>query len=78
MPETILTIPRAGQNVTEATLLEWLVDDGALVAAGDPIYRIETEKVEMDVEAPVAGTLTQSGEIGVTYAVGDPIGQIVQ
>jgi pyruvate/2-oxoglutarate dehydrogenase complex dihydrolipoamide acyltransferase (E2) component len=74
---TVITIPRAGQNITEATLVEWLVGDGEVVTAGDDIYRIETDKAEMDVEAPVSGTLRQTGLVGETYDVGTPIGEII-
>lgn len=41
----------------EVVVLGWLVDDGAAVAAGEPLVRIESEKTELDVEAPVAGRL---------------------
>ncbi|RME60203.1 hypothetical protein D6779_02595, partial [Candidatus Parcubacteria bacterium] len=29
------TIPNLGENITEATIVRWLVDDGASVAEGD-------------------------------------------
>ena len=52
-----LNIPKLGVSMTEGTLVEWLVADGATVDAGDVIYRLETDKVENDVEAPVAGVV---------------------
>ncbi len=58
MPEVNVDVPKYGMGMTEATLVEWLVSIGEAVEAGAPIAKIETDKVDMDVEAPVAGTLT--------------------
>lgn len=74
---TPIVIPRLGMTMTEATLLEWVVPDGATVAAGDVLYRIETDKVETDCEAPTAGTVRQTVEPGGTLPVGAVIGEIV-
>jgi pyruvate/2-oxoglutarate dehydrogenase complex dihydrolipoamide acyltransferase (E2) component len=63
-------------EITEGELEEWLVEDGATVSEGDPIYTLATDKISMDVEAPAAGVLRCSGEPGVTYQVGDLIGHI--
>ena len=46
------------------------------VTAGQVLYRLETDKVEMDVEAPVSGVLRISGTAGQTYLVGTEIGRI--
>ena len=74
---TPVIIPRLGMTMTEATLLEWAVPDGATVAAGDVLYRIETDKVETDCEAPAAGTVRQTVEPGGVHPVGTVIGEIV-
>jgi pyruvate/2-oxoglutarate dehydrogenase complex dihydrolipoamide acyltransferase (E2) component len=64
-------------TMTEATLLEWAVPDGATVAVGDVLYRIETDKVETDCEAPAAGTVRQTTEPGGVHPVGTVIGEII-
>lgn len=71
-----INIPKLGVSMSEGTLVEWLVQDGEQVTEGQLLYRIETDKVENDVEAPVAGVVRITGEEGETYAVGDPIGEI--
>lgn len=71
-----INIPKLGVSMTEGTLIEWLVADGAVVSEGDPIYLIETDKVENEVEATASGTIHLSGEAGETYAVGETIGEI--
>ncbi len=73
---TPINIPKLGVSMTEGTLVEWLVEDGATVRPGDPLYRLETDKVENDVEAAVGGVVHLTGLAGETYAVGDQIGTI--
>ena len=71
-----LRIPKLGMTMTEATLQQWLVPDGATVAAGQPIYAIETDKSTTEIEAQGAGTLRQLGVAEETYDVGTLIGTI--
>ena len=52
---TEVVILKLGMTMTEGTVAEWLVPDGGEVKFGEPIYRLETEKIEMDVEAETAG-----------------------
>jgi pyruvate/2-oxoglutarate dehydrogenase complex dihydrolipoamide acyltransferase (E2) component len=73
---TPLTIPRLEMAMTEGTLAEWLVADGAQVNEGDPIYVLETGKAAQEITAPVSGRLVQRAEAGVTYDVGTDIGEI--
>jgi pyruvate/2-oxoglutarate dehydrogenase complex dihydrolipoamide acyltransferase (E2) component len=71
-----INIPKLGVSMTEGTLIEWLVADGEVVTEGDPIYIVETDKVENEVNATASGTIHISGEEGETYAVGEVIGEI--
>ena len=73
---TPINIPKLGVSMTEGTLVEWMVIDGQAVVAGDVLYRIETDKVENDIEAPVAGIIRISGVEGDTYDIGFQIGSI--
>jgi pyruvate/2-oxoglutarate dehydrogenase complex dihydrolipoamide acyltransferase (E2) component len=63
--------------MTEGVLAEWLVDDGAQVKEGDPIYTLETGKAVQEIQAPVSGRLMQKAQAGETYPVGTDIGEIV-
>ena len=51
-----LAVPQMGV-VEEVLVVEWLVGDGSLVAAGDPVVVIDTDKAETELEAPAAGRL---------------------
>ena len=73
----ILTVPKLQMSMTEATLAEWLVADGATVEEGQPIYAIESDKSTQEIEAPASGRLVQTGQAGETYPVGTEIGSIV-
>ena len=73
---TTLTIPKLQMSTTEGTLAEWLVEDGELVEAGQPIYCLETDKAVQEIEAPESGRLTPKAAAGATYPVGTEIGVI--
>jgi pyruvate/2-oxoglutarate dehydrogenase complex dihydrolipoamide acyltransferase (E2) component len=50
-------LPRLGDTVEGVVVLEWLVPEGARVAADEPVLRVETAKVESEVVSPVTGVL---------------------
>jgi pyruvate/2-oxoglutarate dehydrogenase complex dihydrolipoamide acyltransferase (E2) component len=69
-------IPKPGDAIVEGTLAKWLCADGARVAVGQRIYLLETEKAEMEIEAPEPGILRRVGVEGETYPVGTVIARI--
>jgi len=71
---TEFRMPKLGLTMEEGTIIEWLVDDGQEVSAGDPVLRIETDKTETEVEAPAGGLLRPSGQVGDTFACSELIG----
>lgn len=73
---TDLLIPRLEMSMTEGDLVEWLVEDGATVKEGDPIYTLEMAKATQDIGAPASGTLTRIATAGRTYEVGTLVGKI--
>lgn len=71
-----IRIPALGAGMSEGTLVEWHVADGAAVDAGAVLYTLESEKTAQEIEAPVAGTLRCLGQEGEIYPVGELIGTI--
>jgi pyruvate dehydrogenase E2 component (dihydrolipoamide acetyltransferase) len=67
-------MPKLGLTMEAGTILEWLVESGSEVAAGDAVLVIETDKVESEVEANAAGRLHITGEKGQSYDCGVRIG----
>jgi pyruvate dehydrogenase E2 component (dihydrolipoamide acetyltransferase) len=70
-------IPKLGMTMTEGTVAEWLLPDGSPVRAGDIVYRLETEKIEFQVEAEGDGTLRQLVPAGTTLPPGSVVGYIL-
>jgi 2-oxoglutarate dehydrogenase E2 component (dihydrolipoamide succinyltransferase) len=69
-----LKVPPVGESVTEVQIGEWLKGEGQRVKRDEIIVKIETDKVTVDLPAPVAGIVTQVvRKQGQTAAVGDVI-----
>jgi biotin carboxyl carrier protein len=73
---TTLFLPRLAVSMTEGTIREWLVEDGAEVTSGQSIYVLETDKTEAEIEAPASGVLHIEADTGEALQVGTPIGEI--
>jgi pyruvate dehydrogenase E2 component (dihydrolipoamide acetyltransferase) len=68
---TELKVPTLGMDMEEATILRWLVEEGAEVKKGDPILEIDTDKTSFEIEAPADGAIRAiRGEEGETLPVG--------
>jgi pyruvate dehydrogenase E2 component (dihydrolipoamide acetyltransferase) len=75
MPTEIYLV-KAGMTMTEGMVEEWYVADGDTVAKGELLYRLETEKINLDVDAEISGVVRHKVGVGVTMAPGDVIGYI--
>lgn len=71
-------LPKWGLTMEEATINEWLVPVGDRVEQGQTIASVESEKVEMEMPAPVSGYVAEHlVQPGVTVAVGTALCVIV-
>jgi 2-oxoglutarate dehydrogenase E1 component len=69
--------PAGSESVTEGTILEWSVKVGDSVGDGDTVVEISTDKVDMELPAPAAGTITEIlYEEGATVGVGEVIARM--
>jgi pyruvate/2-oxoglutarate dehydrogenase complex dihydrolipoamide acyltransferase (E2) component len=75
MSDTII-MPQLGETVAEGKILTWFKAVGDAVKAGDKLFEVETDKVTVEVEAIVSGTLQQikvgpgvSAKVGAVVAV---------
>ncbi len=72
-----IKVPSLGESITDATVAKWLKRPGEAVALDEPVVELETDKVNVEVPAPAAGTLAEIvAEEGVTLAVGSVLGVI--
>jgi pyruvate/2-oxoglutarate dehydrogenase complex dihydrolipoamide acyltransferase (E2) component len=69
-----IKMPSLAVGMEEGVIVEWLVGVGETVDRDERLCVVETEKVNMDVEAPVAGRVRAILVAeGMAVAVGDPI-----
>ena len=71
---TAIYLPKVGMTMEEATLTKWVEADGAEVKRGQVIFEMETEKVQMEVEADGDGRLKQLVPEGAELQPGNVVG----
>ena len=71
-----IQMPQLGVTVTEGTITRWLKSVGDHVDADEPLFEVSTDKVDSEVPAPAAGTLSEilvqegeTAEVGTRLAV---------
>ena len=52
-----LFVPRLGWDMEEGTFTGWLKKDGETVKEGEPVFLVESEKAEQEVESLESGIL---------------------
>ena len=68
-----IKVPPLGESIVEATVSRWLKKEGDVVAVGDTLVDLETDKITVEIEVrphlTVQGEAGQSGStgIGVNY-----------
>ncbi len=67
-------MPKLGMTMESGKIMKWLVKEGDLINKGDPILEVETDKVALEVESLVEGTVLK-----IYYEVGEiiPINQSI-
>jgi pyruvate/2-oxoglutarate dehydrogenase complex dihydrolipoamide acyltransferase (E2) component len=74
-----LTMPKFGLTMSEGNIVRWLKNEGDPVQENESVLEIETEKITVEIPAPVTGRLqkivTPAGTVvpvGGVMAVIDP------
>ena len=55
---TNIVVPELGESVVEARVARWLKKEGDRVEVGEPLVELETEKVDLEVNADKGGVLS--------------------
>jgi len=77
MAQVELIMPKMGESIIEATILNWVKQVGDTVEVDDTILEIATDKVDSEVPSPVEGTISKIlFEVDATVAVGQVIALI--
>jgi pyruvate dehydrogenase E2 component (dihydrolipoamide acetyltransferase) len=73
----IFKFPDIGEGLDEGTVAEWYVTKGQQVSSGDPLVKMETDKVVTDIPSPKTGVIAAIyGKVGEIVKVGDPLVEI--
>ncbi|MBF95316.1 MAG: dihydrolipoyllysine-residue succinyltransferase [Myxococcales bacterium] len=69
-----ISVPSVGESITEVTIETWLVAVGDTVQADQPIAEVSSDKADLELPAPVSGTITE-----ILVADGDDVqvGQVI-
>ena len=69
-----LTLPRMGESVEEATIINWLKNEGDLIQVDDLVVEIATDKVDSEVPSDVKGVLLKKlCLVNEVVKVGEPL-----
>jgi len=71
-----IKVPQVGESIVEAEIAEWLKKDGDYVEKDDLLLELETEKVNVELNAEASGKLTILAKDGETVKIGAVIGRI--
>ena len=59
MAKVELIMPKMGESITEATILNWVKNVGDDVELDETIVEIATDKVDSEIPSPVAGKIVE-------------------
>ena len=77
MSKEKIILPAMSDQMTEAELLKWNIEEGSDVNKGDVIAEISTDKVDMDLDSPFTGKVTKLlVEEGSVINVGEVLAEV--
>ena len=71
-------LPKTGIYIDDVTLVQWEVAEGAYVEEGQAVLVMETDKVEVAVEAEASGWVHQTTGAETTLPIGSVVGYIAE
>jgi pyruvate/2-oxoglutarate dehydrogenase complex dihydrolipoamide acyltransferase (E2) component/uncharacterized OsmC-like protein len=73
----VIQMPKLGHAMTEGTVLQWHKRAGETVTRGELVLTVETDKAEVEVEAPASGVLARVSAVqGEVVQVGGELAVI--
>ena len=72
-----IVVPEMGESIVDARVAKWLKKEGDAVVVGEPLVELETDKVDVEVNAPQNGVLKNIAHAeGADVKIGDVLGTI--
>jgi pyruvate dehydrogenase E2 component (dihydrolipoamide acetyltransferase) len=73
----VFRFPDIGEGIHEGKILEWHVTRGQTMKEGDPLVKVETDKVVADIPVPRTGLIRNLfGKVGQVINVGDVLAEL--
>ena len=74
MAVVTMFMPTMGESVMEATILQWLKQEGEMITEEESILEVATDKIDSEVPTPYAGRLQQVlAKKGEVVKIGAPL-----
>lgn len=74
MEEKTIKMPKIGESVLEASIIQWLKKEGEMIHEGESIVEVATDKVDSEIPTPYAGTIIRTlVQPGQVITIGQPI-----
>ena len=74
---TNIVVPELGESIVEARVARWLKKEGDRVEMGDPLVELETEKVNLEVNAERGGVIRSiKRKEGEDVKIGEVLGEV--
>ena len=74
---TNIVVPELGESVVEARVARWLKKEGERVEVGEPIVELETEKIDLEVNAERGGVIASiTRKEGEDVKIGEVLGVV--
>ena len=74
---TNIVVPELGESVVEARVARWLKKEGDRVEVGEPIVELETEKIDLEVNAEKGGVIASiTRKEGDDVKIGEVLGVV--
>ena len=71
-----ITVPEIGESVTSGFIAVWLKAEGEVVAEGDELFELETDKATLAVPSTASGVLSRLANEGDEVAVGQLVAEV--
>jgi len=71
-----MNVPTIGESITEVTLSQWLVEDGAYINIDEPICEFESDKATLEFPAEAAGKVIYVAAEGDDLEIGALVAKI--
>ena len=52
-----ITLPKLGESIVSATVVQWFKKEGDFIALDEPLLEVSTDKVNSEIPSPVAGRI---------------------